>query len=145
MKIAQLLTPISEVRWLSVSDTVREAFEHMEAYELTAAPLLDWDGRYLGTVTEADLRRVTRPGIARPGLVRLAVARPGDRSAALSMRLADVERRSTNVAVTIDCDVASVRERASMHRFVPVVDDCGKLLGIVDRRRILELRPPCAA
>jgi CBS domain-containing protein len=130
MKIAQLLTPMSDVQWLSVTDTVQDAFDHMETYEVTAAPLLDWDGRYVGTVTEADLRRH----------VAVAVGR-----AAFATPLVEVERRSHNTAVAIDRDVRSVVDHALMHRFVPVVDGCGKLVGIVDRRRILDAPLPRAA
>ena len=102
----------------------------METYELTAAPILDWNGRYLGTVTEADLRRHVAST---------------DQAAALATPLSTVERRSHNLAVTIDRDVESLVEQASGHRFIPVVDDSGRLLGIVDRRRILDLRLPSAA
>jgi len=131
MKIMQLLTPTTEVRWISVTDTVRDAFDHMETYELGAAPILDWSGRYLGTVTGADLRR--------------HVASTVDRAAALATPLSAVDRRSHNVAVTGDRDVSSVVDQALGHPFVPVVDDTGCLLGIVDRQRILDARLPSAA
>lgn len=49
------------------------------------------------------------------------------------------------VPVAIDQDVQSVIEHASMHRFVPVIDACGKLVGIVDRRRIPDVPLPSAA
>ena len=130
MKITQLLTPMTDVHWISVTDTVRDAFVHMETYDLTAAPILDRNGCYLGTVTEADLRR--------------HVARI-DKAAAFATPLSAVERRSHNLAVTIDRDVESLVEQAIGHRFIPVVDDGGHLLGIVDRRRILDARLPSAA
>ncbi len=130
MKITQLLTPITDVQWLSVTDTVSDAFDHMETYGLTAAPLLDWDGRYVGTVTEADLRR--------------HVANVRDRAAALATALADVARKSSNVAVAIDSEVDSIVDHASTHRFVPVVDGVGKLVGIVDRRRGIDTLPHAA-
>jgi CBS domain-containing protein len=131
MKIMQLLTPMTQVQWLPATDTVRDAFDHMETYELSAAPILDWSGRYLGTVTEADLRR--------------HVESSTDRTAALATALSAIERRAQYVPVTIDRDVESVLEQASTHRFVPVVDDLGRLVGIVDRRRILGERLPSAA
>lgn len=131
MKITQLLTPIAQVQWLATTDTVRDAFDHMETHELTAAPLLDWKGRYIGTVTEADLRR--------------HVAGIADRVIALATPLTAVERRSHNTAVTVHQSLASIVEQASGHCFVPVIDDGGKLLGIVDRRRIVDRRLPSAA
>jgi CBS domain-containing protein len=122
MKITQLLSPMTNVSWISVTDTVRDAFDHLETYDVSAAPVLDWSGRYLGTVTEADLRRHVASN---------------EKTAALATPLSAVERRSRNVAVTVDREVESLVEQALGHRFIPVVDDCGRLLGIVDRRRIL--------
>jgi CBS domain-containing protein len=110
MKITQLLTPMTEVHWLAVTDTVRDAFDHLETYGVTAAPLVDQAGRYVGTVTEADLRRAA------------------DRS----MALAAVPRRSHVEAVGPDADVEGLD---AAHLFVPVVDGSGRLVGIVERRR----------
>ncbi len=112
MMIKQL-TPITDVQWLSVTDTVRDALDHMETYEVSAVPLLDWAGRYVGTVTRADLRR------------HLANTRD-ERTP-----LGDIERRVSNAPVRLGEEEVTQGE----HAFVPVVDDAGKLLGIVDRRR----------
>jgi CBS-domain-containing membrane protein len=131
MKIIQLLTPKTTVHWLSVADTVRDAFDHLETYELGASPMLDWNGRYVGTVTDADLRRHVAGAI--------------DRDTALATPLAHIERRSRNAAVTVDREVDSVIEQASLHPFVPVIDDAGRFLGLVDRKRILDARLPSAA
>jgi len=127
MKIMQLLTPMTEVHWILVTDTVRDALDHMETYDLSAAPILDRDGRYLGTVTMADLQR------------HMAGA---DRTAT---PLSAVERRSRNPSVSVDREVGSLVAQAAGHRFIPVVDDGGRLLGIVDRRRILDGQLPLAA
>jgi CBS-domain-containing membrane protein len=131
MKITQLLTPKTAVQWLSVADTVRDAFDHFETYELGAAPILDWSGRYVGTVTEADLRR--------------HMSNATDRVVAAATPLARVERRSHNPAVTIDTNMDVLVAQATMHPFVPVVDDAGRFLGSIDRRRVLDTRLPSAA
>ena len=131
MKIIQLLTPKIAVQWLSVADTVRDAFDHLETYGLGASPMLDWNGRYIGTVTEADLRRHVVNAI--------------DRDLALATPIAQIERRSSNAAVAMDCEVDSVIEQALLHPFVPVIDDVGRFLGLVDRKRLLDTRLPSAA
>jgi len=131
MTIMQLLTPIAEVPWLSITDTVRDAFDNLETYELSAAPVLDWSRRYVGTVTEADLRR--------------HVASATDRATALATPLSAIERRARNVAVTADRELASILDQAAAHGFVPVVDAIGRLIGIIDRRRLLDRRLPSAA
>ena len=131
MTIQKLLTPIAQVQWLSVADTVRDGFDQLETYELSAAPLLDWAGRYVGTVTEADLRR--------------HVAATPDRIAAFAAPLSEIDRRAHNPAVTVDCALAFIEAQAAMHSFVPVVDATGRLLGIIQRGRIAPRRLPSAA
>ncbi|MBX3155860.1 MAG: CBS domain-containing protein [Deltaproteobacteria bacterium] len=119
MTIMKLLTPISEVHWLSATDTVRDAFDHMETHDLRAAPMLAPDGRYLGTVTQADLRR--------------SLSKARDRGAALDTPLGELELRSHNEPVTPERDVAAVAAQVAAHPFVPVVDQRGVLLGVIDR------------
>lgn len=131
MTILQLLTPMADVSWLSATDTVRDAFDHLETYELSAAPLVDRAGRYAGTVTQADLRR--------------HVAGAGDRTAALATPLSAIERRARNPAVPIDRDLTALADEAAAHGFVPVVDATGRLVGVIDRRRLLDLHLPSAA
>jgi CBS domain-containing protein len=131
MTLLQLLTPIADVPWLSATDTVRDARDHLETYELSAAPLVDWSGRYAGTVTQADLRR--------------HVAGVADRAAALATPLSAIERRARNPAVAIDRDPGSLTDEAAGHGFVPVVDATGRLVGIIERRRLLDLQLTSAA
>jgi CBS domain-containing protein len=125
MNIMELLTPISEVRWLAATDTVRDAFDHMDTYDVRAVPVVDWRGRYAGTVTEADLRR--------------HVASNSD-PAALQTPLGSIERRSSYVAIGLDRDAGAVADDMANRCFVPVVDPAGKLVGIIERRRVLEPR-----
>jgi hypothetical protein len=47
--------------------------------------------------------------------------------------LSAVERRSHNLAVAGDASVGNVK---ASHPFVPVVDATGRLIGIVERRRL---------
>lgn len=131
MSLLPLLTPIADIGWLSETDTVRDAFDHLETYELSAAPLLDPSGRYVGTVTQADLRR--------------HVASAADRAAASATPLSAIERRAHNLAVTADRDPGSLASEAAPHGFVPVVDASERLIGIIDRRRLLDLHVPSAA
>lgn len=131
MTLLQLLTPMTDVPWLSAADSVRDAFDQLETYELSAAPLVDRAGCYAGTVTQADLRR--------------HVAGATDRAAALAMPLSEIERRARNPAVPLDRDPASLADEAAAHGFVPVVDAAGRLAGVIDRRRLFDLRVPSAA
>lgn len=126
-----MLTPVGGVTCVSVGDTVRDAYDRLESHDVTAAPLLDAEGHYVGTITEADLRH------------HLAGRR--DRSMACEERLACVERRGHNPAITLDYTFGALSQRAASHGFVPVVDGAGKLVGVINRRKLSHVRFPHAA
>lgn len=131
MTLIKMLTPLANVAWLPISDTVRDAYDHLESHDLLAAPLLDWAGRYVGTVTEADLRR--------------HVTGKSDRALAFATPLGQLERRAHNPAVTLDHGLGTLAMRACGCGFVPIVDRTNKLIGIIDRRKLTDLRFPTAA
>lgn len=122
MSLLDLLTPATEVPSLSLTDTVRDAFDRLERFRRAAAPILDRSGRYVATITEADLRR------------HVTAAR--NRIHAFAAVLSQVQRGAHNAAVTIDRGVASIIEQATRWGFVPVVDATRRLLGIIDRRQL---------
>jgi CBS domain-containing protein len=115
------LLPRSQVACLRVTDTVREAFDRLETRELYAAPVIDASGRYIGMITEADLRR--------------HVVSQRDRIVAFSTPVGKIARSLVNAPV-IERELGMIDEhgaRANLHAFIPVVDDIGRLVGIVER------------
>ena len=60
INIAFLLTPKSEVVWVSASDTLGEAIERMKPNGFAAVPVLDDDGGYVGTLTEGEAKPYPR-------------------------------------------------------------------------------------
>ena len=55
MNILFFLTPKSEVAYINCDDTLSEALEKMESHHYAAVPLLNHQGKYMGTLTEGDL------------------------------------------------------------------------------------------
>src|SRR6185503_16401393 len=55
VNLAFFLTPKADVVWVPERATLRQALERMEFHRYSAVPLLDDDGRYVGTLTEGDL------------------------------------------------------------------------------------------
>ena len=55
MNIAFFLTPKNEVVFENQDVTMRQVMEKMEHHGYTAIPLIDKDGKYVGTLTEGDL------------------------------------------------------------------------------------------
>src|SRR5690242_2655181 len=126
MNVAFFLTPKSEVIWVSASATIEQALERMGPYGFTAVPILDDEGRYVGTLTHRDL------------LWHLLHVRDGWQRAAKYTTVLAVERRTNNVPTHIDAQAETLVARSVDQNFVPVVDDRGIFIGIVTRKRIIE-------
>jgi CBS domain-containing protein len=130
MSLEKLITPLARVATLVTTDSVRDALGELASHHAAAAPLVDGDGRYAGTLTAADLQRHVASG---------------HRRAAMRTPLRDVAQRAHNPALAVDESLAVLAARACGHGFVPVVDGDGKLLGIIERRRLPDLHFPSAA
>ena len=125
MNIAYFLLPKSRIAYLYDDATFRQGLEKMRNRGYTAIPVIDRDGRYIGTVSEGDF------------LWRLLAE---DRSP--SMRKAE-ELRVRDIignkypAVRITVTMETLLESAMNQNFIPVIDDLDKFIGIVTRRDII--------
>lgn len=126
MNVAFFLTPKSDVVWIPARATMRQALEKMEHHRWAAVPILDEEGRYVGTLTEGDLLWKMK---ATPGL---------DFTRTESVSLVDVPLRSRAESVEIHVEIEALFQRAIDQNFVPVVDGRGVLMGIVRRKAIIE-------
>ena len=126
MKVAFFLLPKKDVVWLSCQATMRQALEKMEHHHYTAIPLLDEEGRYVGTLTEGDLlwKMKNTPNLSF--------------SETEKVRLTEVPRRVENTPVRIDAEMEDLIPLAVNQNFIPVIDDEGIFIGIVRRRELIE-------
>ncbi|MGI5892164.1 MAG: CBS domain-containing protein [Bacillota bacterium] len=120
------LLPKSETAYLLENNTVRQGLEKMQHYGYTAVPVLDEDGRYVGSITVADFLWYIKD------IHDMSLASAG------KMPLKDVPRRHDNQSVAIDAKITDMFHAAMEQNFIPVVDDFGVFIGIVRRRAILE-------
>jgi CBS-domain-containing membrane protein len=126
MNVAFFLIPKKEIVWLSIHATMRQALERMEYHRYTAVPLIDDDGRYVGTLTEGDLlwKLKNTPNLHFDNCHKVL--------------LKDVPRRMKNQAVSINANMKDLITLATVQNFVPVVDDHKIFIGIVRRREIID-------
>lgn len=126
MNIAFFLLPKSEVVCLTPNSTMRQALERMEFHRYTAVPLIDGEGKYVGTLTEGDLLWMLKnsPGLNFKNTEKIF--------------LKDVPRHMQNKSVQINAEMEDLISLAVMQNFVPVVDDSGVFVGIIRRREIIE-------
>jgi len=67
VNIAFFLLPKNDTVYLSIECTMRQAMEKMEHHSYSALPVIDKEGKYIGTITEGDLlwKLKNSPGLMR--------------------------------------------------------------------------------
>ena len=115
--------------------TLDQVVDAVASTRLNRVVVVDADGRVVGVISDADVLRSVEPA-ARPGVVgalmRVGGAASGNATAADLMHTdAPIVTRSTTLAEAAQQMVAHGR------KVLPVVDDGGRLLGIVDRADLL--------
>lgn len=125
MNIMRFVVPKSLVSYIDADSTVRQAVEKMRYHRYVAIPVLDGEGKYVGTLKNDDIlnyfleRESFDTRVAEGGVVKDLVSRSSARPL----------YHTASIEELID----SVKE----HNFVSVVDDRGCFVGIILRRDIL--------
>jgi CBS domain-containing protein len=125
MNIAFFLLPKQQVMHIPQSATLRQTLERMEHHRYTAVPVLDQDGKYVGTVTEGDL---------------LWHMKNNDLSfdQTHKFKLSDVPLRMSNHPVHVDANIRDLISLVKIQNFVPVIDDLERFIGIVRRSDVID-------
>ncbi|NOU86542.1 CBS domain-containing protein [Paenibacillus sp. LMG 31460] len=126
MKIASFLLPKDKVAFITSSASMREALEELENHYYTALPLVDSDGKYVGTLSEGDLLWTLKntPGIHFDNIHQVPVS--------------EIEKHIHNESVSINAYMEDMLALAADQNFVPVVDDENIFIGIIRRKDIIE-------
>ncbi|EJQ31049.1 CBS domain-containing protein [Bacillus toyonensis] len=125
MNIAFFLTPKSELIYININSTMRQALEKLEYHRYTAIPLVNNKGEYAGTLTEGDL------------LWKLKNTSSLSFNNTQQVLLSEVSLHRFNEPVSINAEIEDLVSRAMEQNFVPVIDDEGIFIGIVKRRDII--------
>ena len=123
MNIIGMLRPKYSTTYLEAEDTLRDGLSIMRKSGYTAVPVIDREGRYVGTVKEGDFFWQ----ILEHGEEILDV-----------VRIKDIIKEGWNLAATDEEDVNALISRAMEQNFVPVVDDRECYIGIITRRDIIQ-------
>ena len=125
MNIMFFLKPKSEVAHIYDDDTVRQVLERMEYHRYSCIPMLNRQGKYVGSITEGDLLWWLK----------------GNHN--LNLKLAEMVsiqedvRRLDYKPVRAEAKMEDLMEKAMEQNFVPVVDDQGNFSGIITRKDII--------
>ena len=125
MNIMFFLKPKAEVNYLHDYNTVIKGLERMKSHNFSAIPVIDKEGRYVGTVTQGDfLWKIVEYGSVR-------------NVASENVLVKEIIDKDRNQPLTTQASVEDVLRMAMDQNFVPVVDDRNMFIGIVTRRDIL--------
>ena len=125
MNIMFFLKPKSEVAHIYDDDTVRQVLERMEYHRYSCIPMLNRQGKYVGSITEGDLLWWLKGN----NNLNLKLAE--------MVSIQEVGIRLDYKPVRAEAKMEDLMEKAMEQNFVPVVDDQGNFSGIITRKDII--------
>lgn len=125
MNILFFLTPKSEVEFVYEDYSLRQTIEKMEQHRYSEVPIINREGRYVGTITEGDLLWYVKDECD----LNLREAE--------NVKIAGIRRKRKTMAVSVNARMEDLMEKVLNQNFVPVVDDNDIFIGIVKRKDII--------
>ena len=125
MNILFFLKPKSELAYIYDYHMLRQALEIMEYHKYSSVPILNKEGKYIGSITEGDLLW----GLKKLDLLNLKDAE--------EISIMKIERRLDYQCVSAESNMEDLIGKAMEQNFVPVVDDQEHFIGIITRRDII--------
>ena len=125
MNIMRFVVPKSLVEFVTVENTIRQAFEKMRYHRYVAIPVIDGDGKYVGTLRNDDI------------FAYFLESGNFDTRFAEKDKVTEIVDPKYSPPVYHDATMDELIEKVGEHNFVPVVDDRGCFVGIILRRDIL--------
>ena len=126
MNILFFLTPKSEVAYIYEDYTMRQTLEKMEYHRYSSIPIINKEGKYVGTLTEGDLLWTLKNDFSL------------DLKSVEDVPIMNVKRRKDNAPVSVEANIEDLISKSMNQNFVPVVDDKDTFIGIIKRRDIIE-------
>lgn len=126
MNIASFLLPKERVAYADSSATMQEAVDILERCHYSAIPVIDKEGKYIGTLSVTDL------------FWKLKNTEGLDFSNLHNVQIVDIKKTILNESVWIHAQLDDMLALAADQNFVPVVDEKGIFLGIIRRKDIIE-------
>lgn len=125
MNIFRFIIPKSLVEYVECDSTVRQALEKMRYHRYVAIPVIDGEGRYVGTLRNDDI------------FFYFLRNESFDRRRAEGASVMDILDVDYSRPLNQTADMQELFEMVKEHNFVPVVDDRGCFIGIILRRDVM--------
>lgn len=125
MNILRFIIPKSLVEYIDGGSTVRQALEKMRFHRYVAIPVLDGEGKYIGTLRNDDIFKYFLDNGSFD-------TRSAERDSVMN-----IIDESYSKPLLHSAEIEELFERVKEHNFVPVVDDRGCFIGIILRRDVM--------
>ena len=125
MNLFRFIIPKSLVEYITVDSTVRQALEKMRYHRYVAIPVLDNEGKYVGTLRNDDI------------LHYFLDKESFDTRMAEKASVVEILDRDYSKPLYHNATMTELFELVKEHNSVPVVDDRGCFIGIVLRRDVM--------
>ena len=126
MNIMRFVVPKSLVEHVNSDSTIRQAFEKMRFHRYVAIPVIDGEGKYIGTLRNDDI------------FAYFLDKSDFDAHLAERDRVTEILDPAYSPPLYHDASMDELIERVGEHNFVPVVDDKDAFIGIVARSAIVK-------
>lgn len=125
MNVLFFLTPKSQIKFVDTSMSVRQVLEVIEHYRFTTIPLLNTEGKYVGTISEGDLLFFIKD-------------HPFKNIAEFNnINITQVKRHRDYLPIKSTYEMGDLIVTAVNENFVPVLDDLGYFIGIITRKSVI--------
>lgn len=126
MNILFIMIPKEKVAFIYENYTIRQTLEKMEFHRYSSIPIIDKDGKYVGTISEGDL------------LWYIKNHQELDFKKAEEIPITKVPRKHDNYGIYIDTKIDDLIIASTQQNFIPVLDDRDTFIGIVTRKDIIQ-------
>ena len=124
--ILEFLTPKKATFFINSKSTLRQVVEKFYAHRFTVVPLVDDNGKYVGTISQGDVLRFIkeRNDLSIESLEDVGVM--------------DIEHYRSYLPLRINAEIVEVLTLSLEQNFVPIVDDLDTYIGIIKRSDIIK-------
>lgn len=126
VNLAKIMIPKVTTVFLKESQTVRQGWEIMHRSGYTAIPVVDCEGKYIGSVSEGDFLQF----VMSQGTTDICVME--------QHKVCELVRKDFCPPLQIVANREQVIESALNQNFVPIVDGRDVLCGILTRRGVIQ-------
>lgn len=123
--ILLFLIPKVQVEYVLNTYTIRQVIEKMDYHHYSEIPVLDKDGKYLGTISDGDILRYLKK-------YRL------NWEDTMIEKISSVPTLHKIEPIQINKNMMDLVEIIVRQNFVPVIDDRENFIGIVTRKSVIE-------